>query len=121
MDHHLYPWLKSIGKKTVLLEQKTVGNKVDSINQKLSQDGITENKVKSLYENTVFWQNQNWAQRNQQNELWENVRNNTWITDLLKEKAGKPLPFLNSLNYSKLIQENKKKLLYQRSIQLPIQ
>jgi len=84
---------------------------VDTVNKNLSLSGITENKVKSLYEQTVIWQNKNWNRNNLQNELWEKVRNNEWISDILKVKAGKPCPFLNKLNYSKLIQENKQTIV----------
>jgi hypothetical protein len=59
LDQHLYPFLKSRGKETVVWDKNSIGNMVDTVNQKLSQSGITENKVKSLYEQTVIWQNTN--------------------------------------------------------------
>ena len=111
LTHDIYPWLKTKGKETVLFNQQTVGNMTNSINLGLRQQGVTENRVLTLLEKTVIWQNQTWAQRNKESEIWGNVIKDTWVTDLLKEKASKPLPFLNFLNYSKSIQDNKKTIV----------
>jgi hypothetical protein len=44
------------------------------------------------------------------------------MTDIIKEKAGKPLTYPNILNYSKLIQENKQTIVSEvKSKQLQIQ
>ena len=109
LDQHLYPILKSRGKETVIWDKDAVSNMVKIVNKNLS--GITEKKVEGLYELALIGLNKNWAINNQQFELWEKVINKELITDIITEKAGKPWTFLNILNYSKLIQENKQTIL----------